>query len=134
VDPGSYGTPGEVAREVATVRAIYDAFGRRDVEAALEHIAEDCRVDLPATAGLAGRSDPYRGRDGVRRYFADAERIWSELTLHADDIRATGSGVAVFGRVEGRQGGQAVRRRVLWLWQVEDGKAVSVRANDIGDD
>ena len=31
-DPGRYGTPGQVDREVAIVRAIYDAFARRDVE------------------------------------------------------------------------------------------------------
>ncbi len=32
-EPGLYGTPGRVEDEVATVRAIYDAFARRDVDA-----------------------------------------------------------------------------------------------------
>jgi ketosteroid isomerase-like protein len=133
VEPGLYGTPGDVQKEVATVRAIYAAFARRDVEAAVAHISEDCVIDLPGTARATGRSQPYRGRDGVRQYFADAARVWTELTLHADDIRATGNGVAVFGYVDGKQGGQSIRRRVLWLWQVHEGMAVSVRANDLGD-
>jgi ketosteroid isomerase-like protein len=132
VEPGLYGTPGEVDEGVATVRAIYAAFARRDVEAAVDYISDDCVIDLPATARATGRSQPYLGREGVRQYFADAERVWTELTLHAEDIRATANGVAVFGHVEGRRGGQAVRRRVLWLWQVRDGRAVSVRANDLG--
>jgi ketosteroid isomerase-like protein len=133
VDPGLYGTPGVVEQEVATVRAIYEAFAERDVEAALERIAEDCQFELPGTAQRAGRSSPYRGPDGVRQYFADATAIWEELTLHANDIRAAAGGVAVFGHIEGRTGEQSVRRRVLWLWQVRDGKAISVRANDLGE-
>ena len=132
-EPGLYGTPGQVQREVETVQAIYDAFARRDVEAALEHVAEDCEFDLPGTASLTGRELPYRGPEGVREYFSDAQRVWTDLTLYAEDIRASAGGVAVFGHVEGIVSGQPVRRRVLWLWQVRDGKAVHVRANDLGE-
>jgi ketosteroid isomerase-like protein len=132
-DPGLYGTPGEVDVEVATVRAIYEAFGRRDIEGMLQHVAGDCVVDLPGTAERAGRDEPYRGPDGVRQYFADAERIWAELTLHAEDIRAASDGVVVFGHVEGIHQGQLVRRRVIWLWQLRSGKAVRVSANDLGE-
>ena len=56
-----------------------------------------------------------------------------ETWIHADDIRATTGGVAVFGHVEGRYGGVTVRRRVLWLWRPRAGKAVCVRANDLGE-
>jgi ketosteroid isomerase-like protein len=132
-EPGGYGKPGRVEDEVATVRAIYEAFSRRDVEAALGHIAPDCELEVPGTAELTGQPGPYRGPDGVRQYFADAERVWTELTLHADDVRAASNGVVVFGHVEARAGGQAVHRRVVWLWQMRDGKAVRVRANDLGD-
>lgn len=132
-EPGLYGTPGRVEAEVATVRAIYDAFARRDVEAALAHVAEDCEFDVPATAERSGRSEPYRGPDGVRQYFADVERVWTELTIHADDIRAAADGVVVFGHVEALAAGEAVRRRVIWLWQLRDGRAVRVSANDLGE-
>lgn len=118
---------------MATVRAIYGAFARRDVEAALEWVADDCVFDLPGTQERSGRNEPYRGRDGVRQYFADAARVWSELTLYADDIRAAADGVVVFGHVEGRAGDQKLHRRVLWLWHLRGGKAVSVTANDLGE-
>jgi ketosteroid isomerase-like protein len=133
VEPELYGKPGRVDAEVEAVCAIYAAFAARDVELALEYVAEDCELDVPGTATLAGRPSPYRGRDGVRQYFADAERIWSELTLYADDIRAVTDGVVVFGHIEGRHGGERVRRRVLWLWRLRDGQAVHIRANDLGD-
>jgi ketosteroid isomerase-like protein len=132
-DPGLYGTPGDVAAEVATVRAIYDAFARRDVESALVHVADDCEVDLPITAELAGRTEPYRGPDGVRQYFADAERIWAELTVYAEDIRAASGGVVVFGHIEGLIDGEPVRRRAVWLWQLREGKAVRVSVSDLGE-
>ena len=132
-EPGLYGTPGEVDAEVATVRAIYEAFARRDVEGMLQHVHVECVVDLPGTAERAGRSEPYRGPDGVRQYFADAARVWDDLTLQAEDIRAASDGVVVFGHVEGRHRGELVRRRVLWLWQLRAGKAVSVTANDLGE-
>lgn len=131
-DPVRYGNPGGAEREIATVRAIYDAFARRDVEAMVHHVADDCELHLPGTARLVGRTEPYTGPDGIRQYFADAAAVWSELTLHADDIRAAADGVAVFGYAEGRSDGQSIRRRVLWLWQLRDGKAVKVRANDLG--
>ena len=130
--PGAYGTPGRVEAEVAAVRAIFDAFARRDLDAMLEYVTDDCELHVPTTAGVVGREGPYRGADGLREYFADAERVWAELRLHADDIRAAANGVAVFGHVEGVLADETVRRRVLWVWQLRDGKVVHVRANDLG--
>lgn len=128
-----YGVPGDVAAEVATVQAIYDAFARRDLEGAMPHFSDDVELSLPQTAGRAGRDGPYRGHAGVRAYFGDLNRIWSELTLHADDIRAITGGVVVFGSIRGRVGDEEVRRQAVWSWKLRDGLAVSVRVNDLGD-
>jgi ketosteroid isomerase-like protein len=114
------------------VRAIYAAFARRDLEGALAHVADDLSFEPSGTARLTGRSEPYRGPAGLREYFADAGRVWDELTLHADDIRAARGSVVVFGRAEGRVDGEPVRRRVVWTWRLRDGKAVWMRANDVG--
>lgn len=127
-----YGKAGARAEDVDTVRAIYDAFALRDIDAALPHVAEDIVFEPSGTARLTGRTEPYRGHDGVREYFADATRVWDELTLHAEDVRAARDSVVVFGRAEGRVDGQPVRRRVVWTWRLRDGKAVSMRANDVG--
>jgi ketosteroid isomerase-like protein len=129
----AYGDPGTMDREVAIVRAIYDAFARRDVEAALEYVHEDLEFLPQGTTSRTGRTEPYRGREGLREYFADAARVWEELTLFADDIRAAGHSVVVFGHVEGRMAGEPVERRAVWVWQVRDGKAVYMRVNDLGD-
>ena len=132
---GTYGAHGDVATaEIATVRAIYDAFSRRDLEAALVHLDEDIALALPGTAGRAGREGPYRGHAGARAYFEDLGQVWSDLTLHADDIRGTSGGVVAFGSIRGRVGGEAVQRRVIWLWKLRDGLAVSVSVTELAPD
>jgi len=128
-----YGNPGALDADVATVRAIYDAFSRGDVEAALEHVADDVELFPSGTASRVGRTEPYHGHDGVREYFADAARVWDDLKLVADDIRATTMSVVVFGHVEACQAGERVRRSVVWTWRFRDGKAFSLRAHDVGE-
>jgi ketosteroid isomerase-like protein len=131
--PRAYGNLGSMDRELATVRAIYAAFARRDVEGALEFVSEEIELFPYGTATRTGRSEPYRGHDGVREYFADAARVWEELTLKADDVRAAGSNVVVFGHVDGRVDGRDVRRRAVWMWEVREGLATAMRVNDLGE-
>ena len=128
-----YGNPGAADRDIQTVRAIYDAFARRDIDGAIAHLAEDVMFEPSGTARLLGRAEPYRGHDGLREYFADAARVWDDLTLHADDVRAARGSVVVFGHADGRVNGEPVRRRVVWTWRLQDGKAVWMRANDVGE-
>ena len=127
-----YGNPGGRDVEIETVRAIYDAFARRDIDAALAYISETCEFRPTGTAQRLGRTEPYVGHAGLRDYFADAEQVWEDLVLHADDIRAAAGGVIVFGHVEGRASGEIVRRRTLWSWQVKDGLATAMRVSDLG--
>ncbi len=129
----SYGSGGNVDDEVAAVGAIYAAFARRDIDAALVWVAPDVELHLRPTGDRAGHAGPYRGHDGVREYFADAERVWSDLTLRADSVRATKGGVVVFGRVSGNDGVAMVERRVVWTWKMQDGRATSVTVSELGD-
>jgi ketosteroid isomerase-like protein len=128
-----YGNRDRMSEQIATVTAIYDAFARRDVEAALVHCAPDVVLVPSGTNEVSGRTEPYVGHAGVREYFAAAEEVWSELTLYAEDIRAAATGVVVFGRAEGRAGDQRVRVRVMWTWVVRDGLAESMRVSVLGD-
>ncbi len=129
---GSYGNPGNVATEVEVVRAIYAAFARRDAAQMSSYLAEDVVLHLQGTSRMSGRDAPYVGHAGVLEYFADVDRVWDEITLHADDIRAIAGSVVVFGHVTGRVGAEPVERRVVWTWLLREGKAVAVRADDLG--
>jgi len=129
-----YGAPAGTAAEVAVVRAIYDAFAARDVEAALPLVADEFELLPSGTAGRIGRTVPYRGPEGLREYLADVQRVWDDLVLVADDIRAVAGSVVVFGHVRGRPRGseELVERRVLWTWRLVEGKAVALGVNDFG--
>jgi ketosteroid isomerase-like protein len=136
-EPGTfrYGTATNAEAEVAVVRTHYDAFERRDAEAAVRYLAPDFELFPVGTAELAGRTEPYRGPDGLREYVADVRRLWSSLELRADDIRAVAGSVIVFGAVRGVPAGgtEVIERRLLWTWRLRDGLAVSLRVNDVGE-
>jgi ketosteroid isomerase-like protein len=129
-----YGTSSNAAAEVAVVRALYAAFARRDVAAAAPYLDEGFELFPTGTAELTGRAAPYLGPEGMRQYLEDVQRVWSELELVADDVRAIAGSVIVFGHVRGTPAGTdlVVERRVLWTWKLRDGRAISLRVNDVG--
>ncbi|HEV2787384.1 MAG TPA: nuclear transport factor 2 family protein [Solirubrobacteraceae bacterium] len=130
--PEYYGNPAGLTDDIDVVRAIYAAFAARDLEGALAFVAQDCVIDLVGTARAVGREGPYRGHDGMRQYFADVERYWDELDIHAEDFRVIPGSVIVMGHVTGVAAGQAIRRSAVWTWRVQDGCAVHVRVADMG--
>jgi ketosteroid isomerase-like protein len=125
--PEYYGNPAGVTSDIEVVRAIYAAFAARDLDGAVALLSEDCELHLRGTAALIGRTEPYRGHEGMREYYADVQRTWEDLVLFAHDFRAIPGAVVVMGHVEGRIGGEPVRRRAVWTWKVRGGKAVEVR-------
>jgi ketosteroid isomerase-like protein len=133
VRPSFYGNPAGLTHELEVVRAIYAAFAARDVEAALTHIADDFELCVEGTARIAGRDGPYKGHAGMRVYLADVERVWDELTLHADDFRVMPGSVVVMGHVTGVYEGRRIARAALWTWRLRDGLAVSARVTDLGE-
>jgi ketosteroid isomerase-like protein len=130
--PDYYGNPSGVTSDIDVVRRIYAAFARRDLEGAIELLAPGCELHLRGTLDLIGRSEPYRGHAGMREYFGDVERTWEDLALFAEDFRAIPGAVVVMGHVEGRIGGERVRRTAVWTWKVRNGKATEVRVADTG--
>jgi len=131
--PEYYGNPAGLTAEIDVVRAIYAAFAARDLDAALAFVAPDCEIHLAGTPRALGRTEPYRGHAGLREYFGDVERVWHELSIHAEDYRVIPGSVIVMGHVCGRTPEGPVRRACVWTWRVHQGRAVSVRVADMGD-
>jgi ketosteroid isomerase-like protein len=131
--PDYYGNPADLREDIEVVREVFAAFAVRDVERALPLLAEDCEMHMEGTRQRTGRAEPYRGHAGVREYFADAQRVWDELTLHAEDFRAVPGAVIVLGHASGRVAGEPMRRAAVWTWRLRAGRIVSVRVADMGD-
>jgi ketosteroid isomerase-like protein len=131
--PDYYGNPAGLSDDVDVVRAVYAAFAARDLEAAFRHIDPDCELHLSPTASRVGRTEPYRGHDGLREYWADVNRTWDDLELHAEDFRSVPGAVVVLGHVILRAQGTERSRAAVWTWRVRDGRAYSVRVADMGE-
>jgi ketosteroid isomerase-like protein len=83
---------------------VFDAFNRRDIDAAIAMVDEDVRFFAP-TAEMANEGKPYVGHAGMRKYYEDVAAVWQELEVTPSDIRELDDTVLVLGRVYGRADG-----------------------------
>jgi ketosteroid isomerase-like protein len=125
--PDYYGNPAGLVDEIEVVRGLYEAFERRDLEAMLAGFSEDADLHFEGTARLAGRAEPYRGHDGVRRYFRDVAEVWDELRVVPTEFRQNGDRVLVTGRVSARSPSRIVAGSTGWIWRLRDGVVEYVR-------
>jgi ketosteroid isomerase-like protein len=115
-----------IATDIELVKAMFAAFAARDLETVLSLADPD--VELTAVTGEhAGRTEPYRGHDGLRAYFRDVAAVWEELRLTPREFRAAGDLILVTGKVSARSRSRTVTGSTGWLWRVRDGRVVYVR-------
>jgi ketosteroid isomerase-like protein len=112
-----------IATDIEVVKAMFAAFAARDVGAVLALSHPD--IEFTAVTGEhAGRTEPYRGRDGMRQYFRDVAAVWEELILTPREFREVGDWVLVTGKVSARSRGRTVAGSTGWIWRVQDGKVI----------
>jgi ketosteroid isomerase-like protein len=109
--------------DIDVVRAVFEAFAERDVEGVLAHSHPE--IEFGAVTGdHAGRTDPYRGHDGIREYFRDVAEVWDDLRIVPGEYRQNGDKILVTGRVSARSPARIVAGSSGWIWQVRDGLVV----------
>ena len=115
---------------VGLVRAAFDAFTGRDVDALVQMCRPDIVLRDHSISGRSGRHAPYRGDAGARAYVQDALVAWQGLKLTPTTFRLSDRAVFVFGRADpdtdDRAGTRPEAMDVLWVWQVRDGLIASV--------
>jgi ketosteroid isomerase-like protein len=112
--------------DMDVVKAVFEAFTERDVEGVLAHAHPD--IEFGAVTGdHAGRTEPYRGHDGLRQYFRDVATVWDELRIVPGEFRADGETILVTGRVSARSPARIVAGSTGWIWKVHDGLVTYVR-------
>jgi ketosteroid isomerase-like protein len=111
----------------ALVRKAYQAFSKRDLDA-LREIA-DPRIEIHTVTGMiAGRSEPYRGHDGLIEYLRDVGEMWDEIELQPTNFHElSDSRLLVFGRVRARRELAVIDAPNAWLWEVGEGRIRSAR-------
>jgi ketosteroid isomerase-like protein len=112
--------------DIDVVKAVFAAFTERDVEGVLAHADSDI-VFSPVTGDYAGRTEPYRGHDGMRQYFRDVATVWDELRIVPGEFRQEGDTIVVTGRVSARSPARIVAGSTGWIWRVVGGRVVYIR-------
>jgi ketosteroid isomerase-like protein len=112
-----------IGLQVELVRRLFEAFGRRDVEAALELLDPDVRF-MPVTAHASRGGEAYVGHAGIREYFEDVAALWQELDLVPLEFEAVLGVVVVIGEVHARGPSHELRAPAVWTWMLRDGLIV----------
>jgi ketosteroid isomerase-like protein len=84
---------------VDSMRAVIEAFNRRDVEALKALLAADAEI-VPIRAAMEGTV--YRGPDAAEQWFAAIDESWEELQVEIEQARDGGDRVLGLGRIRGR--------------------------------
>ena len=119
-------TPINESAAVRSVQQLFELFAKRDTEGMLLHYHADAVLRPFATAHFAKRPEPYVGREGLRTYMQDVERVWQELTLTPLTYRQAGCSVFAFGRAEGRSDETHVIAGILWIVRFDGDLIASV--------
>jgi ketosteroid isomerase-like protein len=106
------------------VRRWSKAFNQRDMNTLLKLTSPDL-VFVPYLASLI-ETTTYRGHDGLRSYFRDADAAWKELHVSQAAAREVGDRAISFGELhgKGRASGLEVRVPLAWVSEWRDGELV----------
>jgi ketosteroid isomerase-like protein len=122
---------GRILRDVTPlellVRKLFAAFAARDVTAVIAVCDPDVEF-LPVTASPGGSGLPYRGHDGIERYFVDVARWWDRLEIEPVEFREFApEAMLVIGRVRASRRGTEIDSSAGWVWRFRGGRLVSGR-------
>src|SRR5256885_14144543 len=101
---------------LAIVRRALEATNRGDMEEALTYIDPDGELHSAIIGGAEGRV--YRGHDGLRRWYAETEAIFEELTTELTEFQDLGDRVVGLGHIhaQGRESGVELDSATGWLF------------------
>ena len=106
---------------------LFDAFNVRDLDAALALLRPEI-VFEPVSGAVLNDGEPYRGHEGMRRYFADVRAHWRELTVNPMHLREAGNAVVALGHVSGVGAAGALRDvPTTWVFKFDEGLVVHIQ-------
>jgi hypothetical protein len=111
---------------VELVRSIYEAFNRRDWDAAFRDQAPDVEYTTPPRGPTAGT---YRGRKEIQGFYEELSAAFEAWTVVPEELIESGDQVVVVVKARMRPKGSSaeIERRNGNLWTIRDGMVVSIR-------
>jgi ketosteroid isomerase-like protein len=111
---------------VEIVRSIYEAFNRRDWDAAFRDAHPEFEMTTPPGGPRSGR---YRGREECQGYLEGWIEVFEASTIEPEKFFENGDQVVVFVRARARPKGSSAEIEIRngHLWAIRNGKAMSQR-------
>jgi uncharacterized protein len=111
------------------LREGYEAFGRGDLDGAVENFADDIRWENPEAPQLPN-SGATEGKDAVKELFANLFNFWESFSITPDEFIEDSDTVVVLSHSEakGKDTGKEVKLPWVHVWRFRDGKAAEVQA------
>src|SRR5439155_9803151 len=102
------------------LRAAYEAYNRRGVEAVFELIDPDFEAETAPE--LSAEPDVYRGYEGIRRYFSSFEEVMEGIRFEPEEFIDAGDRIVVPFRLSaiGRGTGIRVEQRAFGVWTMRN--------------
>lgn len=109
-------------QNVETMRRVYAAFNRGDLDAVAANVAPD--AEYVTSGAIPGAGGVYRGPQGLRRLFGWLREEFDDVRVDVDDVTGAGDQVLVsmISRGRGKQSGVEATWATWQVWTLVDGK------------
>lgn len=112
---------------VEIVRRGFEAWNRRDYEAALSHFSSDVQIDV---SDRILNPEVYTGIDGAIRFRNEIAETWDDFRVEVEDLLPAGEEVVALVRSSGQgrmSGAPVVNAGAAWVATVREGKIARLR-------
>jgi ketosteroid isomerase-like protein len=111
------------------VRLVHSAFNRGDLDEFLGLWHPDCTYHSAIHQLVEGEAAVFRGHDGIRRWWADMEALYTDLNSRVLDVDDLGERVVVTYEVTGRGAGSGIfnAEALAQVATVRQGRLVALR-------
>jgi uncharacterized protein len=111
--------------DVERVRAAYEAWNRRDLDAAVEGMDRDIEWRFHGGTLFPGTDRSYHGPDGVRRFWEEFLEPWGTIRIEVEETRESSGRVVAFVRFHATGSSSGVELDVpfVHLITIRDGLA-----------
>jgi ketosteroid isomerase-like protein len=111
---------------IELARDLFDRWAKRDYDGLMSVSKSDVEI-YSRFASLGG--EPYRGREGLRRWIAEIEATFGRFDVSTDDFRDLEDRVLILGSIhlQGKGSGIEMDQPMGWLFELEDGKLARMR-------
>jgi ketosteroid isomerase-like protein len=108
------------------VRRAYEALNAGDIDGLLAFCHDDFTLDM---SDRVFNPDMYRGREEVRRFYAEVLDTWERYVWEPEELHETGDLIVALVRTRGsgRGSGLEIDRKAAMTWTLRHGRVSELR-------